>query len=111
MTPNEYQKLAMRTAPKGCSSSDYILNSALGLTGEAGEFADIVKKCVFQGHPYDHEHLKKELGDILWYVAMACEGVGTSIETVMELNIDKLQARYPDGFDSERSQHRVEGDI
>lgn len=111
MTPNEYQKLAMRTAPKGYSPHEYLMNAALGLAGESGEFADIVKKRTFQGHPFSGEHLKKELGDILWYVAMGCEALGTSIETVMELNIDKLKARYPEGFDTERSQHRVEGDI
>lgn len=111
MTPNEYQKLAMRTAPKDLYPNDLAINAALGLAGECGEFADIVKKFMYQGHPLDGEHLKKELGDILWYVAMGCEALGTSIETVMELNIDKLKARYPEGFDTERSQHRVEGDI
>ena len=111
MNPNEYQKLAMHTAPEGMFPDDMAINAALGLSGECGEFADIVKKYMFQGHPLDAEHAKKELGDILWYIAMACEAFGTSIETVMELNIDKLRARYPEGFDTERSQHRVEGDI
>lgn len=111
MTPNEYQKLAMRTAPKGYSPHEYLTNAALGLAGESGEFADIVKKWAFQWHPLNDEHLKKELGDVLWYVAMGCEALGTSIETVMELNIDKLKSRYPEGFDTEHSQHRAEGDI
>lgn len=111
MTPNEYQKLAMRTAPKDLCPNDLAINAALGLTGECGEFADLVKKYMYQGHPLDSEHAKKELGDILWYVAMGCMALGTSIETVMELNIEKLKARYPEGFNSNRSMCREEGDI
>lgn len=111
MTPNEYQKLAMRTAPKNMFTDDMAINAALGLTGECGEFADLIKKYMFQGHPLDAEHAKKELGDILWYVAMGCTALGTNIETVMELNIDKLKARYPEGFDADQSRNRKEGDI
>lgn len=114
MTPNEYQELAMRTKPKNFVPYSLLINSAMGLSGEAGEFTDILKKIEYQGHEYDYrakEHLKKELGDILWYVALACDSLGTSMETVMEMNIDKLAARYPDGFDSYRSTHRKDGDI
>ena len=111
MTGYEYQQLAMRTAPKGMYPDDLALNAALGLAGEAGEFADIVKKYQFQGHQIDTTHLAKELGDILWYVAMGCESLNMSMDAVMEANIEKLKMRYPDGFDPERSQHRAEGDI
>ena len=111
MNGKEYQRLAMRTAPNGLMPDDKIINAALGLTGEAGEFADIVKKYRFQGHKLEKDHLAKELGDILWYVAMGCEAIGVSMDKVMEMNIEKLKARYPEGFDSDRSQHRVKGDI
>lgn len=114
MTPNEYQELAMRTKPKNFVPYSLLINSAMGLSGEAGEFTDILKKIEYQGHEYDYqakEHLKKELGDILWYVALACDSLGTSMETIMETNIDKLASRYPDGFDSYHSTHRKDGDI
>lgn len=113
MTPNEYQNLAMRTAPhKVLANSTLCLeNSALGLCGESGEFADIIKKGLFQDHPMDTEHLAKELGDILWYVALGAEALGWDLEDIMEMNISKLTKRYPEGFDSERSMHRVDGDI
>lgn len=111
MHGDEYQHEAMRTAPENLTSSELMVNSALGLTGEAGEYADILKKHLYQGHELDKKHLAKELGDILWYVAMGCEAIGYSMNEVMLMNIKKLQKRYPDGFDSDRSQHRVEGDI
>lgn len=111
MQGNEYQELAMRTAPENLTSSELMVNSALGLTGEAGEYADILKKHLYQGHELDKHHLAKELGDILWYVAMGCQAIGYSMDEVMLMNIEKLKKRYPDGFDSDRSQHRVAGDI
>lgn len=111
MTPNEYQELAMRTAPEDLTRTELMVNSALGLAGESGEYSDLIKKHLYQGHELDKHHLAKELGDILWYVAMGCEALGVSMEEVMAMNIMKLKKRYPDGFDSERSQHRVKGDI
>ena len=111
MTPNEYQKLAMRTAPNDLCPDCLAINAALGLTGECGEFADLVQKFMFQGHPMDSEHAKKELGDILWYVAVSADALGIDLDTVAEMNVLKLRDRYPDGFDEERSQHRKEGDI
>lgn len=107
----DYQKLAMRTAPKNLGSTDLMVNSALGLAGESGEYSDLIKKHLYQGHELDTTHLAKELGDILWYVAMGCEALGVSMSDVMQMNIDKLAKRYPDGFDSDRSQHRAKGDI
>ena len=88
-----------------------IFNAALGLTGEAGEFADLIKKINFHGHAQDNDHLIKELGDVLWYVALAAQILGVDLETIMKKNIDKLLARYPDGFSEERSIHRAKDDI
>lgn len=80
--------------------------AALGLTGESGEVADAIKKMLFQGHALDRKHVAKELGDILWYLGLACEAIGYSLDEVMQMNVDKLRARYPQGFDPERSINR-----
>ena len=115
MTPNEYQRNAMRTA-SGISTScpeNLLLQGVMGMSGESGEALDIVKKIMFQGHELNEatkEHLIRELGDVLWYVATTAEALGTDLETVMQTNIDKLRARYPMVFDAERSMHREEGD-
>lgn len=111
MNINEYQAMAMRTSNKALSREDHLLNGVLGLAGEGGEIADLVKKNRMQGHPLDIEHLAKELGDVCWYIAETASAIGCDMETVMKMNIDKLKARYPEGFDTERSQHRKEGDI
>lgn len=111
LTPNEYQKLAMRTSNKDLPPDEHLLNGVLGLAGEAGEAADLVKKYKFQGHALDVEHVAKELSDVLWYVAETATAIGYDLETIMQMNIDKLRKRYPDGFDPERSQHRKEGDV
>ena len=116
MTPNEYQRNAMRTA-SGISTScpeNLLLQGVMGMSGESGEALDIVKKIMFQGHELNEatkEHLIRELGDVLWYVATTAQALDTDLETVMQVNIDKLRARYPMVFDAERSQHREEGDI
>jgi NTP pyrophosphatase (non-canonical NTP hydrolase) len=88
-----------------------LINGVLGLCGESGEVADIVKKATFQGHELDVAHIAKELGDVAWYLAVAANSIGYDLETIMQMNIDKLKKRYPEGFDSERSQHREKGDI
>ena len=106
MTINDYQKEALRTA----GEAD-IVNGVLGLCGESGECADIVKKYLFQGHDLDVEHLAKELGDVAWYLAVTAYAIGYDLETVLRLNVRKLRKRYPDGFDPEKSQNRKEGDI
>ncbi len=80
--------------------------AALGLTGESGEVADHVKKALFQGHDIDPAHVAKELGDILWYMGLACDAIGYSLDDVMQMNVAKLRRRYPNGFDPERSVHR-----
>ena len=95
--------------------SERLLTAAVGMCAEAGEFTEIVKKIVFQGKPVNEEnlfHLKRELGDIMWYVAQACMGLGTSLDEIIEMNVDKLKARYPGGeFDVHYSENRQEGDV
>lgn len=118
MNMSEYQNAAMRTANFVIYKDDIdcLINGALGLCGEAGEFADILKKHCYQNSstnpvPLDKEHLEKELGDILWYVALIATCLGVSIADLMSMNIDKLKKRYPEGFSADRSQHREKGDI
>ena len=111
MSGNEYQKLAMRTSNPSLTNSEHLINGALGITGEAGEVSDIVKKRFMQGHSLDKEHLAKECGDVLWYVAETLTAIGYDMETAMQMNIDKLRKRYPVAFDAELSQHRAEGDV
>ena len=91
-----------------------LLTAALGICAEGGEFTEVVKKCVFQGKPMDEHtqyHLKRELGDICWYIVQVCIALDISIEDVLYMNIEKLEARYPDGFEAFRSNNRSEGDI
>lgn len=108
MTINEYQKLAMTTLNPALSQKDVLINGVMGLCGESGEAIDIVKKWLAQGHELDREKLKKELGDIAWYLAETATALDLSLEDVLQGNIDKLKARYPEGFDTERSIHREE---
>lgn len=111
MTGNEYQKLAMRTCSIPYDAKTCMLNHAVfGLASEAGEVAGILQKQ-YQGHPVELEHFKKELGDCLWMIAEACTALDIYIDDVMQTNIDKLKARFPDGFSAERSRHRAENDI
>lgn len=127
MTGNEYQVLAMRTndrlstdrLDRKLEDVDWIhvdflggiLDACLGLSGEVGELNDMVKKWIFHEADIDWTHLKKELGDVCWYVAMMCESVGWDLDDVLQMNIDKLKDRYPEGFDPELSAHRKEGDV
>jgi|TARA_R100001460_G_scaffold50671_2_gene89132 NTP pyrophosphatase (non-canonical NTP hydrolase) len=95
--------------------SERLLTASVGMCAEAGEFTEVVKKIVFQGKPVTEEnlfHLKRELGDIMWYVAQACMGLDTSIDEIIEMNVDKLKSRYPGGeFDVHYSENRKEGDL
>ena len=112
MTINEYQKAALRTAQTDkLTASDLLLNSALGLCGESGEVADLLKKYHFQGHNLDLDHVAKELGDIAWYLAVGAYSIGYDLETILQMNVDKLKARYPNGFSTDRSLHRAENDV
>lgn len=106
MKMNEYQSAAMRTANGMDNRYPMILNGVLGLNGESGECADIVKKHLFQGHDLDEKHLAEELGDVLWYIAVTARSIGYDLDEIAQMNVDKLLKRYPDGFDSERSVNR-----
>lgn len=98
MKINEYQQLAMRTLNKELTKKDLLINSMMGLNGEAGEAIDIVKKHLFHGHNLDKENLIKELGDIAWYLAEAAYSLDMDLEDIFRLNIEKLKKRYPEGF-------------
>lgn len=137
MTGKEYQNLAMRTNDGKannrldkkiwCNSIEDdngnivrdrdmfdvggVLNACLGLSGEVGELNDMIKKWIFHEKPLDLEHAKKELGDVMWYVAMMCESFGWNLDEIMQMNVDKLKARYPQGFDVELANNRKEGDV
>ena len=91
-----------------------MLTAALGLSAESGEFTEIVKKVIFQGKPmddYTKHHMKRELGDVMWYVAQACIALDTDLSDIITMNISKLEDRYPDGFEVTRSENRAKGDI
>ena len=124
ITGSMYQTLAMRTndgkssqrLAKALEDADGVdfggfMMACLGLSGEVGEFNDTMKKIIFHEAAFDEEHLKKELGDICWYVAMMCEAFGWNLDDIMKMNIKKLRDRYPDGFDTYRANHRKESDI
>ena len=93
----------------------HLLTAALGLTAESGEFTEVVKKIILQGKPYNEDnvfHMKRELGDICWYLAQACMALDTTFDEIIEMNVDKLKARYPGGeFDVHKSENRREGDL
>ena len=115
MKGDEYQKLAMRTCNLSNSKqsilfSDMFVHGILGLVSEAGEVSGLMQK-LYQGHDFDNEHMKKELGDCMWMIAEICTALDFSLDDVMQTNIDKLKARYPDGFDPDKSLHRKEGDL
>ncbi len=92
-----------------------LLTAAVGMSAESGEFIEVVKKMIFQGKPVNEEnlfHLKRELGDVMWYVAQACMALDTSFDEIIEMNVDKLKARYPGGeFDVHKSENRAKGDL
>ena len=91
-----------------------LLTATLGLSAEAGEFGDLVKKCIFQGKELNEEnklHMKKELGDIMWYMAQACLALGVTLDDVIKTNIEKLEKRYPNGFEKIRSENKERFDV
>jgi NTP pyrophosphatase (non-canonical NTP hydrolase) len=108
MELNQYQQLALRTAGHRASTQKTLTNTALGLAGESGEVADIIKKTFYHGHPLDKEALHKELGDVLWYLAVMADALGYDLDDIAQANVDKLRARYPEGFSEERSLNRQE---
>lgn len=110
MTLNEYQKLAARTINPELSSILMENHAIHGMAGEVGEIHSIYQKY-YQGHDLDDSHLKKELGDLLWFAAEYCTAKGWDMTDVAQLNIDKLRARFPEGFEVDKSLHRAAGDI
>ena len=108
MEANKYQELAYRTANKELSKFDQLRNAVYGLNGEAGEVIDILKKHEFQGHDFNKAKMLDELGDIAWYLALACTAMDITLTDVFNHNVDKLCNRYPDGFDSDKSINRKE---
>lgn len=110
MNMNKYQKLAARTINKDLVPSEQEHHALHGMVGEIGEIHSLYQK-EYQGHSIDREHLKKELGDLLWFIAEYCTALGWELDDVATLNIEKLKARYPEGFDAEHSLHRAEGDL
>ena len=111
MDVNTYQRQAMATLNPALNKKDVLINSVMGLCGESGEAIDIVKKWLAQGHSLDKEALIRELGDVAWYLAEAATALDVPLETVFQGNLQKLRNRYPQGFDQERSQNRLKGDL
>lgn len=106
LTANDYQRQAMTTLNPALSRKDILINGVMGLCGESGEAIDIVKKHLHQGHPLDKEKLSKELGDIAWYLAETAYALDIPLETILRNNLEKLKRRYPEGFNTDRSQNR-----
>jgi NTP pyrophosphatase (non-canonical NTP hydrolase) len=106
ITEEQYQAEILRTYAGPDDLPNKLTLAALGMSGEAGEVADLVKKHLFQGHPLDRQQLLDELGDILWYYMLLCQAQGYTLTEIMACNIEKLRRRYPDGFDPARSIHR-----
>jgi NTP pyrophosphatase (non-canonical NTP hydrolase) len=99
----------LRTVRAELSERDRLLMGALGISGEAGEVADSLKKMLFHGHPLDVPAVADELGDVMWYVVLLCDTLGLTLNDVLEQNVEKRRKRYPHGFTPERSINRDEG--
>lgn len=110
MTGNEYQKLAARTINKELFCEEMNDHALHGMVGEIGEIHSIYQKH-FQGHMISEEHLKKEVGDLMWFVAEYCTANNWLLEDIMQMNIDKLMLRFPEGFEADKSLNRKEGDV
>lgn len=108
MQASEYQKKVLSTASPMITKdkNSMFLNGALGMCGESGEVADIIKKHTFQGHDLATDKIREEAGDVLWYIAIICEALDITIEELMDDNIRKLSARYPGGFSVDKSVNR-----
>ena len=105
LTLDQYQVLALRTEPKR-AVLDRLTNASLGIAGESGEIADHIKKYLYHGHDLDGSFLEKEIGDVLWYLAVMSDAIGLTLSEVAQMNVNKLNARYPEGFSEERSKNR-----
>ena len=111
MEINDYQRLAMTTLNPALDKKDVLINSVMGLCGESGEAIDVVKKWLAQGHELDRARLAKELGDVAWYLAEAATALDIPLEDILRANLDKLKARYPEGFSARKSIERSEDDL
>lgn len=100
----------MRTLNPALNEQQMLINSVMGLCGETGEVAELVKKHLFHGHPLDREALVKELGDVAWYLAECAAALNVDLDEILEKNVEKLKKRYPEGFDTERSLHPLADD-
>lgn len=103
MREEEYKEEILRTYMGSENQLDKLCLGALGLTGESGEVADIIKKILFHKHPIDAEKLREELGDVLWYLLLICDALGYTLEDIMTYNVQKLNKRYPNASDTNRS--------
>lgn len=106
LSMGEYQELAGRTSGAGEDGNKRKIIAALGLAGEAGEFANLIKKLTAHGHSIPNSHLAEELGDVMWYLAEAASACGLDLNQIAQENIDKLRDRYPEGFSQEKSINR-----
>ena len=106
MRVDDYQQEAMTLLNPALTEKDVLMNALMGLCGESGEAIDVMKKHLFQRHPLDRAKLLKELGDVAWYLAEAATSLGVPLSEILQGNLDKLHARYPQGFDTKRSQNR-----
>ena len=106
----QYQDLAARTINPALTHEQMKDHALKGMVGEIGEINSIYQK-VYQGHEFDEEHVKKELGDLMWFIAEYCTAWGWNLDDICQMNIDKLRARFPNGFEVNKSVHRAEGDI
>ena len=110
MTGNQYQELAARTINKGLAPISQEFHALHGMASEVGEIHGLYQKQ-YQGHVCAEEWFKKEIGDCLWFIAEYCTAKGWELEEIMQLNIDKLMKRYPDGFEEAKSLNRAKGDV
>ena len=108
MKLKEYQDKSKRTLNKELTTEQTLSNMVLGLIGETGEVADIIKKHLYQGHQLDMDHIKEEIGDVMFYMVNLCNALVLDLETLLEKNYAKLLKRYPEGFNSEQSVNRVD---
>lgn len=119
MTPEEYLKECRRTEQRDdweeitpeLANNVRLLYTLIGLSTESGEALDVFKKCLFYKRDFDLDHFRSELGDCLWFLTMAADIVGCTLEDLMKINCKKLQARYPEKFTVELANNRKEGDI
>ncbi len=108
------EKLVSLSLDHPLTEFSQLLTASIGMQAESGEFSEVIKKIIFQGKPFNGDeryHLKRELGDVLWYWVQGCTALGYTPQEVMEENISKLESRYPNGFEAVRSEVRKDGDI